>query len=401
MNASECLIVVYVKENIEELSQLLNSINANSYFSKCNLLVMNNNEDDAIMESISKKVKSICSNAQEINKKNWPDIRKKIIDSVYKPHNRCNNEMLNLMNLGLPGWNISYARNISLIISSFLYKHCQYIIHFDSDIVISPHLDLTDLFIHELSCFMIDTCPDFSRLEWIVLYAMYINRKYNLSYSFLNHCYCKEIINKISLEDVQILINRFTNEMTVFKEFGDRSILFPTREEYHGACYIVSKDVNWKEPYPLWFDNDWYVFKNLRNNGPVQFVDKYVSHVSAKKNVINEMMLIFEEEGKIINDLNYYLLEVKDLDEANKISLCQKSVNNRLLIMKNLIVFFKKAILQVEDIIENNELNRLLEVIQTLEKHVSDINPNRLINILEQFNDFKNAWCNWFKAIRT
>lgn len=389
VDASHVLIVAHVYENQVELKNLLNSIQENPSLQGLPVLVMNNARNAAASKRISRLCEDILpADSLEVNKYNWPILREEIINALNDQKTETE-EWLNQLELGNPGWNVHYARNIGMVIAKTFFSDCTYVLNFDSDIVIPEHFQLNGNFEQFLSAFKIDGCPDMSRLEWIVYYGLFLNLKYRMGLHFTKQLYIFILTEELSLERIASMIATYSNlEIEFPVEVHDWQV-FPTREEYHGASYVMATNKFGECPFPGWYDNDWYFFKELRSHSDiVNFLPQSVVHVSAQKNILDEFFFFFEERGKIINAVYEYV----HLQGFNEEQAFHTAIKERKDAIDAIATFLHQLQSDVLSEVEARTLDSFFLYLEKLNRYVQDLDQGELIYEINEHLDFQKSW---------
>jgi len=300
------------------------------------------------------------------------------------------------LELGQDGWSVHNARNIGLIAARALFPEYGSILHLDSDIEIPEAFELDEIPTVGLTCLQIDGCPDLSRLEWIALLTFSLARKYFLTHSSHGQQYSLQIASQLPPAHIETILDEFTDVPTMRSGSTEGSILsFPTREEYHGACFIGSRQLLERCPFPQWFDNDWFVFQELRSPGArVEFLPQRVTHRSARKKVFDRSWLLQEENGKILNCLHKRIVQGKSTaDEC-----VESAMHERVAIIEGLLELARRIREVPLTAPEHASIYCAIIALEQLLVDIRNINTDELLHYLRSFYTLRNSWQAWFEA---
>jgi hypothetical protein len=383
-SAEKFLLSVCVHERQAEISRLLESIAGNNSLRGCPLLVINNARTPETIDGISQ----ICANVSgpqqtEVNRHSWPKLRSAIVQTngAERPAEF--------------DW-LHNARNIGLIAAGVLFPECCSTLHLDSDIEIPETFALDDIPPGALTCLQIDGCPDLSRLEWIALLTFSLARSYSLTHSSHGQQYSLEIASRLPPAHIETILDEFTDVPTMRDGRTDGRVLsFPTREEYHGACFIASSRLLERCPFPHWFDNDWFVFQELRSPGAsVEFLPQRVTHRSARKKVFDRWWLLQEENGKILNCLHKRLVQGKPIADE-----CRGSaMDERVAIIEGLLELARRVGEAPLTAPEGASISCAITALEHLLTDVRDLKTEELLHQLRSFYSLRKSWETWFEA---
>lgn len=374
------LINVHVHKSVTELTRLMDSIAANHCLRQCPVLVVNNAHDQAAAESISQRVATWTFRpVQEINRSSWHRIREAARARLGTPAMRA---CLSAMELGRPGWNVHDARNVGMITAILLYPERTHVLNFDSDIVVPDDLDLNGSALPEFSCLQLDGCPDLSRLEWIEVYCRLAGMKSGVRMP-PTAAYAFRLTQAVDAAALSTILGRYTDLLgpDVCADSGSPS--FPCREEYHGACYLVSVSRFAIGPVPWWYDNDWFFFWMIRRlEEEVNFLDGRVLHASTRKNILRQFMLESEEEGKLLNTA--YKNGGRDW--------VGRAIAHRLETIDGVLGFLEVAAGKWPFVAPAVSPERVREVLVALRSRVETFPPARAVAELERFEHMRTRW---------
>ncbi len=294
-------VTIHVHERPDELHRLLDSLGRNHSLKACRCLIVNNASLRRASEAVSRVVRSFAAlELTELSQKKWENLQKTV------PSKKCNERLrrwMSKMRLGRASWNVHSARNIGMIATALLYRDVSHVLNFDSDVVVPPGFELKAERLPSFSCCQISGCPDLSRLEWIELFCRTISKGPGLADKDADN-YVGRLISQNDPSALKGLLKRFTDlfpdDRTPVAKRNFAKI--PQREEYYGACYLLSVDRFWQSPVPSWFDNDWSFFSSIRTNEEiVEFLPVRVGHAASRKTILCPECLRHEEYGKLLH----------------------------------------------------------------------------------------------------
>jgi hypothetical protein len=193
------------------------------------------------------------------------------------------------------------------------------------------------------------------------------------------------------------LIHEFT-ELPVIKDCLEQKQIatFPTREEYHGACYIASINQTRQCPFPSWFDNDWFVFQEWRGRGvPVTFLKEYVLHQSTRKCILDQNFLELEEKGKILNAV-HELTMVRGYKAHEAIG---RAIEERREIIKRLIDLLARLESCVRSKGEVTAISTSITQLCRLLTKLANLSEVSVAGSLEAYYECQKRWRAWFEHL--
>jgi hypothetical protein len=325
----------------------------------------------------------------ELSQKEWESLQ---TSAVSKKSNEQLRHWMSKMRLGQTGWNVHSARNIGMIAAALLYQDVSHVLNFDSDIVVPPGFRLKAERLPSFSCCQISGCPDLSRLEWIELFCCTNAR----GPRFLNRDadnYVGRLISQNESSALEALLKQFTDlfpdDFTPVAE--QQFVKIPQREEYYGACYLLSVDRFWKSPVPPWFDNDWSFFSSIRMNKEIiEFLPICVEHAASRKTILCQESLRHEEYGKLLHHAS---------NNGGARPSCNNARTFRLMEVHRITLLAK----QVSAGMEKSDAESIGSVLQSLDRlrnYLDRLSIDHAARTLSAYAEEATSWRQLFPLMR-
>jgi hypothetical protein len=239
----------------------------------------------------------------------------------------------------------------------------------------------------DLLGFCFTGCPDFSSLNWISFYQMYLSSLSGIKINFRQNDIKKQF-DKINKKQARALLGTYTDLVTHKK--NDKQILnsleLLAREEISGGAFIRGPGLKKHNLYPNTYNEDWIWSHNSRSTIPM-FYKTPVEHRSKKRKVLNMNSLKREEIGEIYETL------LTDSYLNQEVSYALK---NRNKVMRDTIQNCNKLIKNIDD----NDHKKTLILIRSLLMHTNEY--TKLINvntINKDIRSFRKKNLTWTKLL--
>ncbi len=321
-----------------------------------------------------------------INKDNWAKFKNYIFN-----HSREYRKIqfLKQLDLGKKNWNTPIARNIAFIIATLFTKEKENkILFIDDDIRLTEKVNLNEIYLkNKVGGFLLSSCPDLSRLEWINLFLLteqYSKKNKQRSYVF-------KLFKKIGLKQSRFLLGKYME--IIDKKIKDNFYLDSNfRGELHGGAFLIEKRLIKECMFIPCFDEDWYWFQKITSrNFKNRILKAGFLHASRKKIVLDKKTLLNEEFGKII----VYLQRGKKYYYIPSKKIIQEEIYRRIDIISKIVAGFKSIKNKKKKLKVKMIINYLEELIRFLNK----INYKDIKKIIIQQNINNKRWKIFIKTL--
>ncbi|KZL05060.1 hypothetical protein [Pseudovibrio sp. Ad26] len=369
---TELTITIQVYEDAAHLERLLHSIEDSPLLRNCQVLIVNNSYN----QQPRKEVNYIAESSNLISIKcfdasSWAHVRDLVSSRISKPAEYWISKLC----LGNPGWSAHHGRMIGMLLTRIFFPEALRTLHLDADIVIPYDLNLKLDELPPFTCFGLSGCPDLSRLEWIEFAALsgLPPTKFNAT-RYVEKLRC-------SLKDTEIdaIFDHYTDLCGCLEDNNLPHIKLPTREEFHGATYLLDPKLFVTAPYGEWYDNDWTFFiMNDRTCPSRSFLQESLLHLSRRKKILLTDELQLEEVGK--------LLHFAALDTGSNTERLRRATIHRQSELERVRLALIEAEGELSQRFGESKSSNLLNAVINLEAAIGQLETESLLMQLDRFS---------------
>lgn len=383
---SYLIIIIHAYQNPDDLRRCLKSLNDTLYMKTNDVLIVDNS-----FEEWAKKANSeIAGQFKNFNINYLGQAEWELFVSSSALITQQEKNVLSASVLGEKGWSTHHSRNVGMMYAYHMYPDAKYSFNLDQDIILPRDIKIDMMSGDILGCTQISGCPDLSRLEWIGFYQIYLTKILNVPLQRYAADYAWRMAHENEFSVVENIVNTYTDFKTEALLPGslDQVINFVQREEYYGACY-VSLTGNAKTMVPKWYDNDWFFFRQTRQNKDVvKFLPACVHHASVRKTINNKYGYEVEEYGKIVNDIFDMIAENGEFQQ----DMFEQAIAKRLVIIDGELEINKR----LRDADTSRKYAVCLDDIRShiihLKEYVVSLRADEILKDISAYSDVAGFW---------
>ncbi len=314
------LISIITKNDSSKLDRLLDSIFRHPVLNQMQIFILDSSSDKQYIlsnQQILNKYPTLT--IKIVNKFDWETVKTAFTQSL---NSSSDFTLLQSFKIGAENYNCPDNRNVQIFLLLYYYPHKKHVLFLDDDMLVTEKFSLSKYHLRDLVGLKIIGCPDFSRIQWIRFYLLYLSKKHNIKLRLQKRNLTDNTFCSITLLKTAFLIKNYTDLYVADDHhLVSTPLTFHTRGFDTGSFICNSKYFN-KIMYPLVFPEQMIWLNILIKRGVRLTLSKQkIIHASSKKSVLQFDTLKYELEGIVIQE---FFLSKLPLTETNM----QKARNN-------------------------------------------------------------------------
>lgn len=392
INPKKIATVTLTRDSPQKLERLLQSARKNEEISSTLILVVDDSYNHDCRKQNRKIVKK--NNSLYIDAAKWEIVKKRLL-KIPSLSDIVFGQLINSFVLGKKEWNGYNGRNISMLIIKAYFKYVTHTFHLDDDMIIDPKFTFPKRLVN-LAVVQIEGSPDAARREWIVLYILYLYKKYNVKPHINKKFYIQyllDLMSKLSMGKIRQLITTYTDiKLSTSTKMEFTQIVSPPRDFIAGA-YLTSTQNYYYGLFPNCYDEDWSWYNKIKSHNRDQGLIKGgITHEASKKLIFIDKVLQFEDKGSIIS----YAIRNK-----NAIKHLSKSVIENYISLTELsLIDHRELAVRLLTVVDENERMQLEEIIGALNKLSEYMRKQSPMDYIQFINDMKESDKTWKSLLR-